>query len=179
MNSSIIPKDKKYVFIDTCIIQATGSSNKSKSDAVIKCLNSIASEGYSLVISELSIYENLHGLWGKKANKASDLLRNYEGKVVSDKVLRMAARLGGLYREEKIEGIDSGDKIIAATAVLENGFVLTENHKDFPHPFFLTEKSLPLIYKVGNYNKTIDVALYKPHVSLISRRIDELDKGKN
>ena len=96
--------------------------------------------------------------------------------MVSDTVLLIASLLGGLYHDENLEGIDAGDKIIAATSILENGFVFTENHKDFPHPFFLTEKSLPLTYLTGGrYSKTIDLAVYKPDRNLIERRINEAD----
>lgn len=169
-------QDKKYLFIDTCIVQFTGDKNKSKSEAVIQCLNLLTKEGYSLVISEITIYENLHGLWGIKAKQATDILRKYEKKVISDNVLIVASLLGGLYHDERVDGIDSGDKIIAATAILENGFVLTENHKDYPHPFFLTERSIALPYITGGkYTKTIDLALYIPNIKLISRRIKEKD----
>lgn len=169
-------QDKKYLFIDTCVIQFAGDKNKSKSEAVIQCLNLLTKEGYNLAISEIAFYENLQGLWGKKVESAHAFLRAYEYKEVSRTVLLIASILGSLYRDEKIDWVDMGDKIIAATALLAGGFVLTENHKDYPHPFFLTEKSIPLTYITGGkYNKTIDIALYKPNILLISRRIKEKD----
>ena len=57
--------------------------------------------------------------------------------------------------------------------LLENGFDLTANHRDFPHPFIVTEESFALPYKVGYYTKTLDVALYKPNISLLIRRLEE------
>ena len=173
-----IQQTKPYLFVDTCIIQASGVKEKPKSEIVIKTLEKISSD-YRLSISEFTLYENLHGLWGKRAINAAALLKKYERKVVSDKVLIFASLLGGLYFDEKYDGIDAGDKIIAATAILENGFVLTENHKDFPHPFFKTKQSIPLTYfTAGRYRKTIDLAIYEPDRILIERRIEEADNEK-
>lgn len=166
-------QDKPYLFIDTCVIQAAGSKEKTKSEAVIKALKEIAND-YRLAISEVSFYENLQGLWGKKSLDASTLLRSYEAKIVSNRVLILASMLGALYHDARCDGIEMGDKIIAATAILETGFVFTENHKDYPNPFFKTEKSVPLTYlTAGKYNKTIDLAIYKPDILLIGRRIKE------
>lgn len=170
-----IHQAKPYLFIDTCVIQAAGSKEKTKSEIILKSLKENA-ESYGLVISEFSVYENLHGLWGKRAVDASRLLRSYERKAVSDKVLLLASVLGGLYYVAKQDGPDDGDKIIAATAILEKGFIFTENHRDYPHPFFKTEKSIPLTYlTAGKYVKTIDLAIYKPDITLIGRRIQEED----
>lgn len=178
MDPSKAQQDNPYIFIDTCVIQSAGSKEKSKSEIVIKSLEDI-SRGYRLAISEFTLYENLHGLWGKRRSEAAKLLRIYERKVVSDKVLLVASLLGGVYHNENFEGIDAGDKIIAATAILENGFILTENHRDYPHPFFLTEKSISLTYTTaGRYNKTIDLAIYRPDRNLIERRINQADNQK-
>lgn len=173
MDPSKTQQDRHYLFIDTCIIQAAGSKEKTKSEVVIKTLKEIAND-YRLAISEISFYENLQGLWGKKATDASALLRSYEAKVVSGRVLTLASMLGGLYHDAKCDGVDTGDKIIAATAILETGLIFTENHKDYPNPFFKTEKSIPLTYlTAGKYNRTIDLAIYRPDISLIARRIKE------
>lgn len=162
-----------FVFVDTCVVQFAGHKNKSKSEAVLACLDSLTYEELILCISEITLYESLHGLWGKKSEEVLLRLNTYKQKEVSSDILRFASLLGGLYHEEKIDGIDTGDKIIASTAILEKGFILTTNHKDFPHPFFLTEQSFALSYKVGHFIKTLDLALYKPNFSLIARRIEE------
>lgn len=167
-------QNKKYIFIDTCVIQFTNDKNKSKSEVVTQCLNTFSRGNYTIAISEITFYENLHGLWGAKATKADAHLRTYEYKEVTRFVLQNAALFGSLYHDEKQDGIDLGDKVIAATAFVEKGFVLTANHKDFPHPFFITEKSYALPYEVGHYTKTLDLTLYKPNFALIARRINEL-----
>lgn len=178
MDISKASRNNPYLFIDTCVIQTAGSKEKSKSEAMIKALGEIA-KNYRLAISEFTIYENMNGLMGEKAKEAIKLLDTYESKLVSDRALLMASLLGGLYHNEKYDGVDAGDKIIAATAILENGFVLTENHKDYPHPFFLTEKSIPLTYIAsGRYSKTIDLAIYRPDSNLIERRIRQADNQK-
>lgn len=102
----------KYIFLDTCIIQDIGSSND-KSKAVIGYLTELAQEGFRLVISEFTIYENIQGLWDKRASKAIQILKDYEAKEVTKSVLFMAAYLQGLYHDEKYDNIADGDKIIA------------------------------------------------------------------
>lgn len=169
-------QNKQYIIVDTCVIQASESKQKTKSEAVIKCLKDLIDTGYSLTISEFSVFENLHGLWGEKAEEAVKILKGYALKIVSREVLLLAAILGGLYYEEKYDYIQTGDKIIGATAILENGLVLTYNHRDFPPPFFLTEKSITLQYKRDHYVQHLDLAIYKPDIKLIGRRIAEKDR---
>ena len=166
-------QDKKYLFIDTCIIQLAGSSKKAKAESVQKCLQELAKEGYSLAISEISLFENLHGLWGAKATEAATVLHTYEQKIVSNKVLIVASMIGGLYASEKIEGPSVGDKIIGATSFLERGFVLTENHRDYPNPFFTMVKHLPLYYLESHHHRTLDLAIYKPNYLFIERKVAE------
>lgn len=176
MNPQPLLENKTYVIIDTCVIQHAGSSDKGKSEAIISCLKDVASEGYNLAISEFTLYENLHGLWGKRAQQAAKTLKSYEWKIVSNQVLIVASILGGLYKDEQVDYMNAGDKIIAATAVLEHAFVLTENHRDFPSPFFTLKKFYPIVYKLSHHNRTIDLALYEPHETLIARRINEKDR---
>lgn len=86
-------------------------------------MDSLIQEGYTLALSDISLFENLHGLRGDAHDKALSLLKVYERKDVSSTILWLAAMLGGFYRDEKMDGVDMGDKIIAATAVLEKGHV--------------------------------------------------------
>lgn len=165
-----------YLFIDTCVIQDAGNNRKVFSETVINLLTDLSKEGFRVVISEFTVYENLQGLWGKRAIEASKILNSYESKAVSRDVLVVASFLQGLYREEGYENIDAGDKIIASTCILEDGLILTRNHKDFPHPFFITVRSIPLSYKIHHYKMTVDYSLYKPNLELINRRIEEKDK---
>lgn len=174
-NQGELTQIKPYIFLDTCIIQDAGSSTKSKSDAVIKLFTDLR-HNFNLAISEFTIYENLQGLWGKRAIEAGKILGSYEAKEVSRKVLLLSSILQSLYHEEKYDNIADGDKIIGATAILESGYVLTRNHKDFPHPFFVTEQSFVVNYKNGHYAQSIDFTLYKPNYELISRRIESKDR---
>lgn len=70
---------KRTVFIDTCI-QYVGNKNKSLCNVINSCLETLKKEGYRFLISEISFYENLHGLWGTKAEKEDALLRTYQYK---------------------------------------------------------------------------------------------------
>ncbi len=168
---------KHYLFVDSCVIQASGDKNKSKSETVSELFSSLNQEGFNLAISEITVFETLQGLWGQQAKKVATRLKGFEWKVISNHVLTLAAILQGLYVQEQRKDVDVGDKILAATAILENGVILTENHKDFPPPFFTTKRSIPLKYLIdGRTNKTIDLALYEPNNELISRRVNENDK---
>lgn len=175
------PLSKLYILLDACIFQLAGNSNKSKSEGVINCLTNLSNEGFKLALSEFTVYENLHGLWGRRAEEAAKILRKYEWKVVSSQVLSLASILGGLYYDAGYDKdrIRDGDKIIASTALLETGLILTENHRDFPHPFFINYRDLPITYIDGHHNRTIDLALYKPNFTLIARRIEENEKRNN
>ncbi len=166
---------KEDIIIDSCVLQKAGGNDKQKSQAIKKVLEAL-SYRYNLTISSFTVYEMFHGLWGKKAIVIKELLKQYKWHQVSDNTLLVASGVGGLYHEENVDYMSPGDKIIAATAILEKGFVLTENHRDFPHPFFLTEQSIPVIYMTNaKFQKTIDLALYKPDIVLINRRIKELE----
>ncbi len=176
-NSNNLPK--RYIFVDTNVIQLAGDKNKSLSDAVINVWSRFVQEGYSLAISEISLFENLQGLWGKKVEQAAKTLALFEAKEVTAKVLLFASTLGGLYQNESdiYRYIETGDKIIASTAILENGEILTRNHKDFPSPFFNQHKWIPVEYKVNEFKRCMDLSLYKPNVPLIKRRNDELKRS--
>ncbi|HSW88607.1 MAG TPA: hypothetical protein VLG12_05600 [Candidatus Saccharimonadales bacterium] len=164
-----------YLLIDTCVIQLAGKSDKNRSEAIIRCLAELGKE-YKLAISEFTVYENLHGLPGKKIREAVEVLNPLERKTVSSKVLLLSSMLGTLYHDENYDYIQAGDKIIASTTILEKGLVLTYNHRDFPPPFFLTKKSLSIEYKKKHYIQHLDLAIYEPNLNLLARRLLELQK---
>jgi predicted nucleic acid-binding protein len=166
-----------YIFIDSNILQYSADKNKSKSKAFIDLFYKLKKEGCDIAISEIIISENLHGLYGKRHKKAYAHLSKFVKKIVSENVLLSAAEIGGLYKDEKFQDVGIGDKIIAATAFLDKGFILTGNHKHFPPPFFESIEWFPIAFKTsGKYNNTIDVCLYKPRYELITRRIKEKEK---
>lgn len=96
-NRISLPSFSKYVIVDTCILIDADSKQKSKSEAVIQCLEELIAEEYRLAISEITMYEFLRRLWGKAAGEAAHHLTRYEGKVVSKNVLLTSAVLEGLY----------------------------------------------------------------------------------
>ena len=121
--------------------------------------------------------ENLHGLYGKQANKAYNNLSKFVKKVVSENVLLFTAAIGGLYKDVTDQIVGLADKIIAATAFLEQGLVLTNNHKHFPALLFQDMEMFSIGFKVNNkYNQVVDVGLYQPRYELIARRIKEKNK---
>src|SRR6266700_7651320 len=160
-------KQAQYVIVDTNVLIYAGSKQREKSEAVIRCLEDVVATGKLLAISEITVYEYLRRLWGRKAEEAAEHLKQYERKVVSSEVFSLAAHLDGLYVEEGIDRVDDADKIIAATTILENALVLTGNHKDFPSPFFVPDTFMTLPIKSRNYTRHLDLALYRPHFELI------------
>lgn len=173
MNPSKLP----YLFLDTCVVQMLADRDSYKSKAVRKVIVEELSTKYLLSISAMTAYENLHGLRGKKLGAAATLLSTFETKDITREVLVVAALIGGMYPKEE-DHIRAGDKIIGATVFLEEGFLITENHKDFPHPFYLTERYLPITYETGgHFKKTIDLSIYKPNILCIDRKIVEIQKG--
>lgn len=169
-----------YIFLDSNILQYSADKNKSKSQAFIDLFDKLKKEGYDLAVSEIVIIENLHGLYGKRHKKAYAHLSKLVKKVVSENVLLSAAEIGGLYKDEEFQDIDIGDKIIAATAFLDKGLMLTRNHKHFPPPFFESIEWFPVTFKTnGRHINTIDVCLYKPRYKLIARRIKEKEKASS
>src|SRR3989344_7616541 len=95
-----IQRNKKYLLLDTNIIQYAGNKNKALSENVRTQLLSLEKSGYSIVISQYSVFENLQGLWGNKAEEATALLAKFEQKIVSKEVLVLSSILGGLYGRE-------------------------------------------------------------------------------
>ena len=176
----IIVNPKRYIILDTCSLYTPAQTRNVQAAPVIKTLKKLTEEGYSLAISEFSVFEKLKGLWRNDISETYKFLQNYEWKTVSSTVLLQASILSKLYEEEAV-GVSAsdGDKIVAATAILEGGLVLTINHKDFPNPFFIAQKELPITYQTKErVNKTLDFILYKPTDALI-RRISEVKQSAN
>jgi predicted nucleic acid-binding protein len=168
---------KKYLLLDTCIVQDTGDRNESKSNAVLSYFEHL-SKSYDLAISEITVFENLQGLWDVKANQALAHLKTYEWKEVTDKVLILAASLGGLYKGSSLT-IETGDKIIASTAILLDAHILTRNYNDFPSPFFVQYSWYPISFQVGHYTRTIDYIIYEPNKDIIKRRFSDNEEKQN
>lgn len=170
----------RYVFIDTQIIQYSADKNKSKSQAFWGLFNNLKKQRLELAISEIVIFESLFGRYGKKQEEGYKYLSQFIKKAVEELTLLAAAEVGGLYIDEGFSNIKPGDQIIAATAFLEKGLILTRNYKDFPSPFFKEIEWFPTTYKIkGRYKETIDVCLYEPRYKLIVRRIKEKDKASS
>lgn len=165
-----------YIILDTCVIQAASSKNHHKSEAALQYLKRFNNSS-QLAISEISVFENLQGLWGKRADKALQKLKQFEWKEVNGTVLILASQLGGLYNQSGsgLANIQTGDKLIAATAILLQGFVLTINPRDFPAPFFYQQEWEPLTYQNSHYSQTLDLYVLAPNFALINRVITDKD----
>jgi len=171
------PQQSRYPIVDTNILIYTGSKQEALATAAITFLDEQASHGYRLAISEFTTYEYLKRLWGKKAEKSEEAISTYERKAVTREVLETASILDGLYYDEGLTNISDGDKIIAATAILEDGLILTANHKDFPNPFFITHEWRVLPIKNPRYTQHLYLALYKPNTQLINLKVSDKEKS--
>lgn len=73
----------------------------------------------------------------------------------------------------QVNGVDHGDKFIAATAILSGSLILTADVRGFPWPFFHEIEYNPLIHIVGKKTKSHMIGLLRPDFDLIKRRFEE------
>lgn len=140
--------------------------NKSKIDKILKIIKELYSD-YEISISNYTHYEIIS--WGSKEVlilvKALTLFKNIH---VDQEVLIFAGLM-------KCLGIkNNGDSIIAATSFLNNAFILTANHRDFPEPYFEETKFWPVDYKTDKNRTTIlTTHLLKPKLKNL---VDDMNK---
>lgn len=128
--------DKRNVLLDSNIVQYLGVDGLK--DKIIECLTYAVNSGFDLAISDITFYELIHGAPVKHEIALIQELSGVKRFYVTKKVLIAAAHLGSLYKEDKVcdSQINSGDKFIAATAIITNSVIFTANVRDFPPPFF-------------------------------------------
>lgn len=131
-----INKDQRYILLDTNII--SGFSNQILGEKILDVLREIHNLGYGIAISDLTYFELLNEASLEKEKKMIGALNGITRCYVKKNVLIAAAHLSSLYKEHGLQmtQFDNGDRIIAATAVLQNWIIFTTNGKDFPQPFF-------------------------------------------
>lgn len=136
------------LILDTNIIQYITDDFVSKE--LIPYLLTLRDKGYTENISTVSVFESIKGLKRVDEPKLLGFIAAFPKYEVDERVLTAAARLHNLYNQDKSvpsDGISSEDKIIAATAIITNSFVLTANINDFPRPYFNEIEKEKLIYQ--------------------------------
>lgn len=185
MNPAVYPilkNKKRYVILDTCVLEKAYNGPLDRGNKIFKYFKELENEGFSLAMSEYTGYENLFGLWGEKLSKAALILDTYEQKEVTKRVLFFAAQLGGLYKSISVNVKNCGDLIIAATAFLEKGFVLTNNLRDFPCPYFLQNKWVAISTEQKDASgkvwctETLDLVLFEPNTKRILQDLHNKNK---
>ncbi|HSW96246.1 MAG TPA: hypothetical protein VLF89_00315 [Candidatus Saccharimonadales bacterium] len=73
----------------------------------------------------------------------------------------------------QINGVDHGDKFIAATAILSGSLILTADVRGFPWPLFHEIEYNPLLHTLGKKTKSHMIGLLQPDFALIKRHFAE------
>jgi predicted nucleic acid-binding protein len=137
---------KRSVILDSNVIQ--NYCNKAISPNLFEVFQKVVDLGYSLAISEFTYYELLNEATISKEKELIGKLNGLNTYRVTSEVLIAAAHIGSLYKDDGVQlnQISSGDKIIAATAILTNSLIYTTNARDFPIPFFKEVVRYPIEY---------------------------------
>lgn len=165
----------KNLLLDTNILDY--SLKKETGEVFHEFLDVLKKAKYLLTVSQYTRYEISRGANIKKEITAIDTYNKYGNYAVTQNVLETAAMLENLYKSVKIQAdkISDGDKIIAATAIIENLTILTANGRDFPWPIFKECNKKIIIFKVKNRSRCLFITYLKPDyeviVSLSSQRM--------
>ncbi len=146
--SSKPQKPLRYILIDTNIF--TNLNNRQLNEQITYLLHDSFTKGYGFGISQFSIFELLDAASVENENKAMSLISGLKHFHITQGVLKAAAHLGCLYTEDDLDikkQPEIGDKIIAASAILNNAVIFTLNGRDFPIPFFKEISRSLLNYK--------------------------------
>lgn len=168
---------KQNIILDSNIIQYV--VDKNSSEALAPYLMDFLDRGFGFAISDITIYELLKGANIKNEAEMLQVLNVFQRYYLTDNVLVAAAQLETLYRMDSIEPkqVESGDKFIAATAVLTGSLILTANSRDFPSPYFQESERKPIIYtEKRNRSKCILISVLTPDITIINQRFSERPK---
>src|SRR3989344_2019823 len=160
--SSNLPP-KIQVILDTNIIKKI--IDRYSVEEFAKYLSDLVKRNGTFVISDFTCFELVRGANLSTENEVFPILNLVTRLLITTQVLFASARLETLYKLEDIQPstIEIGDKIIAATAILNSSFILTANGRDFPWPYFIEVERRIIEYKDKNKRtKCIPVSLLIP-----------------
>lgn len=161
------------IILDTNILQYL--SNKELKQDLQQFLNDFIEKGYTLAISEISIFELLRNLSKSKEEVAVNQLNIFEKYQVTSTTLTVASQLSTIYSQNNIspQQISIPDLVIAATAVLTNTMILTSDINDFPRPFFSEILEMQIFYKKKSKTKLQVFQLLSPNLAVINAKFSE------
>lgn len=167
------PPSKVYVLLDSNILQYLNTP--AIATPLLEYLSELAKADYNLAISDFSIFELLSGIPKSKEKDLLSVLEVLPRFQVNTEVLLTAAQLATVYRIEKCEHqqINEGDKIIAATSILNGYPILTANSNDFPRPIFSELHKRLLYYKDKNKDRIIAIYLLNPDLEFAKFRYNQ------
>lgn len=165
--SKSINKNQRYILLDTNIISSF--SNESLGEKIISVIKEVVAFGYGLAISDITYYELLNEASIDKEQKMIAVLNGLTRYYVKQDILIAAAHLGSFYKEHNLPmtQFDSGDRIIAATALLHNCLIYTTNGRDYPQPFFKEIERRMLDYQSKEWPVCVPTYFIEPQVDYI------------
>jgi predicted nucleic acid-binding protein len=148
---------KKYLLLDTNIIEYLDKDGFK--EKIQEILRTSVQEGLEIALSEYTFFEFLDGANVKKEYGLNRLVGNFNIFGVDRNVLAAAAHLGTYYKDhdDELKKIGPGDKIIGATAILNQCILLTANGRDFPEPFFKEVNRILIEYELKKQPKALYV----------------------
>lgn len=170
-----------YVLLDSNVIQNLGVEGLQ--DELKLVLQDLIAKGYTLAFSDVSVFELFNESSVSKEIEISDALGAFTRFEVTQQVWIAAAHLGCMYKEDGVhpEQVGLADKVVGATAILSNSYILTFDVRDFPRPFFkeLVLESLGYTSKKGIHCYA-PLALFQPHLEIVGQqhqtRMDKAQK---
>ncbi len=165
------PFKDRLILLDSCVLEYLDDEDLRPS--IVGCLNNVVKNKNTLALSEYLRFELLRGAFRKVETRMMALIDNFQRYQVTEEILIAAAQLETLYKELSVNsGISDGDKILASTAILTNGLILTANLKDFPPPFFKYNFRELIERHQKRYSQPIAIGILEPDFEIIIKNIE-------
>jgi predicted nucleic acid-binding protein len=174
------PNPSRYIILDTNIFQHFG--NETLANKIIENLRYAVSQGYGLAMSQYSLIELVDNASVETEQRRINAIKGVKHFKVKQSTLIAAGHLGSLYKEDGMEEKqqpERGDKIIGATAVLNNCVIYTTNGKDFPPPYFKEIARHYLPYTKAGRDVAIMGYFLEPDLKAIEDRNNSRTKAMN
>jgi predicted nucleic acid-binding protein len=174
-------KPSRYIILDTNIFEHL--DNIELNPQIASLLKDSISKGYGISMSQYSILELLDTASVENELKAMNTITGLRQFKVNQSVLIAAGHLGCLYKEDGLDNNkqpERGDKVIAATSLINNTILFTTNGRDFPIPFF-REISRPVLKYHKPDGREIYIVSYflEPDIDIIQNKYNSRIGLKN
>lgn len=170
-------RPSRYILLDSDIFNHLG--NADLFPQIIYLLRDALAKGYGISMSLYTLLELIDTASIENEVKAVIATQGVKRFKINQTILITAGHLGCMYKEDNVtKEPDKGDKIIAATAVLNNSVIFTTNGRDYPRPFFREISKPVLKYKKSDGREVCLISYFlEPDFDIIStkhqERVDE------